>query len=130
MKEIDDERWNIDLTAMAETTTPDLNIPLESCLIPSTPDPCTIVIVGASGDLTARKLVPALFNLYLNSGLPEPFLIVGCARTNMSDQEFKDKIPPDINYGFNEFSDIGRADLETSFLENAIDFFGCLVQAF
>ncbi|MBL7102411.1 MAG: hypothetical protein ISS60_06600, partial [Desulfobacteraceae bacterium] len=44
-------------------------------------EPCTLVIIGASGDLTARKLVPALLNLYLNDGLPDPFLIVGCGRT-------------------------------------------------
>jgi glucose-6-phosphate 1-dehydrogenase len=51
-----------------------------------------IVIIGASGDLTARKIVPALFNLYLNDGLPDPFLVVGCARTKLSDQEFRDKM--------------------------------------
>jgi hypothetical protein len=52
-------------------------------------DPCTLVIIGASGDLTQRKLLPALFDLYLNRGLPEPFLIVGSARTKMSDEEFR-----------------------------------------
>jgi len=74
------------------TTTPDLEIPFESCLIEGNPDPCMIVIVGASGDLTARKIVPALFNLYLNHSLPDPFLVVGCARTKLSDQEFRDKM--------------------------------------
>ncbi|MBN2032810.1 MAG: glucose-6-phosphate dehydrogenase (NADP(+)), partial [Deltaproteobacteria bacterium] len=52
-------------------------------------DPCTLVIIGASGDLTHRKLLPALFNLYLNRSLPEPFLIVGAARTEMSDEDFR-----------------------------------------
>jgi len=74
------------------TTAPDLEIPFESCLIEGNPDPCMIVIVGASGDLTARKIVPALFNLYLNDGLSDPFLVVGCARTKLSDQEFRDKM--------------------------------------
>ena len=74
------------------TTTPDLEIPFESCLIERNPDPCMIVIVGASGDLTARKIVPALFNLYLNDSLPDPFLVVGCARTKLSNQEFRDKM--------------------------------------
>ena len=55
-------------------------------------DPCTIVIVGATGDLTARKLVPALFNLYLNTGLPHPFQIVGCGRTELSEQQFRSKM--------------------------------------
>jgi glucose-6-phosphate 1-dehydrogenase len=92
MSKTDDTR-DLDPTAMAATTmTPDLAVPFESCLIEGYPDPCAIVIVGASGDLTARKLVPALFNLYLNGGLPNPFLVVGCARTRLSDQEFRDKM--------------------------------------
>lgn len=64
----------------------------ETCLIEGKPDPCTIVIVGASGDLTVRKLIPALYNLYLNQGLPDPFLIIGCSRTKMSDQDFRNKM--------------------------------------
>jgi glucose-6-phosphate 1-dehydrogenase len=87
-----DEIRNLDDATMAETTTPDMGIPFESCLIEGTPDPCMVVIVGASGDLTARKIIPALYNLYLNDGLPEPFLVVGCARTKLSDQEFRDKM--------------------------------------
>jgi glucose-6-phosphate 1-dehydrogenase len=88
-----DDKRNLDPTSMAATTmTPDLAVPFESCLIEGHPDPCTIIIVGASGDLTARKLVPALFNLYLNNGLPHPFLVLGCARTRLSDQEFRDKM--------------------------------------
>jgi glucose-6-phosphate 1-dehydrogenase len=82
----------IDNPTIAETKTPDLNIPFESCLIPRIPDPCMIVILGASGDLTSRKLIPALFNLYINNGLPDPFVIVGCARTKMNNQEFRDKM--------------------------------------
>ncbi|MBI4768400.1 MAG: hypothetical protein HY787_28045, partial [Deltaproteobacteria bacterium] len=55
-------------------------------------DPCTIVIVGASGDLTARKLIPALYSLFLNKALPHPFLIVGCSRTRMTDEEFRGRM--------------------------------------
>ncbi|MFC1824000.1 glucose-6-phosphate dehydrogenase [Thermodesulfobacteriota bacterium] len=66
--------------------------PIEPCLAEDRPEPCTIVIAGASGDLTARKVVPALFNLYAHNSLPEPFLIVGCARTEMSDREFREKM--------------------------------------
>ncbi|MBL6977607.1 MAG: glucose-6-phosphate dehydrogenase [Desulfobacteraceae bacterium] len=83
---------NIDNTTIAGTTAPDLEIPFGSCLIDGNPDPCMIVIVGASGDLTARKIIPALFNLYLNNGLSDPFLVVGCARTRLSNQEFRDKM--------------------------------------
>ena len=55
-------------------------------------DPGTVVIVGATGDLTARKLVPALFNLYINDDLPDPFRIVGCGRTKLDDQQFRGKM--------------------------------------
>jgi glucose-6-phosphate 1-dehydrogenase len=61
----------------------------ESCLFEGSPDPCTIVIVGASGDLTARKIVPALFSLFINGGLPDPCRIVGCARTELTQDEFR-----------------------------------------
>jgi glucose-6-phosphate 1-dehydrogenase len=78
--------------AVAKMETKDLGIPAEECMRVGSLDPCTIVIVGASGDLTARKLVPALFNLYANGGLPDPFLIVGCSRTKLSDQDFRNKM--------------------------------------
>jgi len=77
---------------MASVSTPDLGIDPRECLTPERSDPCTIVIVGASGDLTARKLIPALFNLYLNDGLPHPFQIVGCGRTKLDSFEFRNKM--------------------------------------
>ena len=55
-------------------------------------EPYTLVILGASGDLTRRKLVPALFNLYQTKVLPDPFLIVGCGRSEMNDVEFRDSV--------------------------------------
>jgi glucose-6-phosphate 1-dehydrogenase len=54
-----------------------------------TDDPFSMVIFGASGDLTRRKLVPALFALYASRTLPEPFAILGVARTAMSHDEFR-----------------------------------------
>ena len=51
--------------------------------------PCIIVIFGASGDLTSRKLIPALFSLFSQDKLPRPFAIVGCSRTEMDDQQFR-----------------------------------------
>ena len=54
--------------------------------------PCTIVIFGASGDLAARKLLPALFRLFTNQGLPARAAIVGCGRTEMDDQGFRDRM--------------------------------------
>src|ERR1700722_10641862 len=45
-----------------------------------TPDPCIVVIFGASGDLTKRKLLPALYHLEQSGLLPENFSVVGVAR--------------------------------------------------
>ncbi len=52
--------------------------------------PCTIVIVGASGDLSRRKLVPALFSLFCNGFLPKQCRIFGFARTPMTDAQFRE----------------------------------------
>jgi len=52
-------------------------------------EPFTLVIFGASGDLTRRKLMPALWSLYAARTLPEPFAIIATARTAMSDGEFQ-----------------------------------------
>ena len=69
--------------------TGDPSIPLDECAKPDRADPCVIVIFGATGDLTARKLIPSLFNLYRNRGLPKSFAIVGCGRTQMDDLQFR-----------------------------------------
>jgi glucose-6-phosphate 1-dehydrogenase len=54
--------------------------------------PLSIVIFGASGDLTARKLIPALFSLFRKGRLPEEARIVGVARSPLSDDQFRDKL--------------------------------------
>ncbi|NCO59663.1 MAG: glucose-6-phosphate dehydrogenase [Deltaproteobacteria bacterium CG_4_8_14_3_um_filter_51_11] len=64
-------------------------LPAGSCLLEGFPAPCAIVIMGASGDLTARKIMPSLFSLYKKKLLPDPCLILGCARTAYSDDEFR-----------------------------------------
>lgn len=51
--------------------------------------PTTIVIFGASGDLTRRKLIPALFNSYCKKRLPEQFQIVGYARRPWDNHQFR-----------------------------------------
>lgn len=53
------------------------------------PDPQVIVIFGASGDLTKRKAIPALYNLYRENLLPANFAVVGFARTAMTKEEFR-----------------------------------------
>ena len=55
-------------------------------------DPCGIVIFGASGDLAARKLLPALFDLYREKHLPGNFYILGAARRSWSDDEFRNRM--------------------------------------
>jgi glucose-6-phosphate 1-dehydrogenase len=55
-------------------------------------EPFSLVIFGASGDLAHRKLIPALWSLYAARTLPEPFAIIGTARTEMTDQAFRDKM--------------------------------------
>ena len=52
--------------------------------------PCTLVIFGASGDLTRRKLLPALYNLLLDGLLPSNFAVLGMGRKSFSDEEFRD----------------------------------------
>ncbi|QIM69497.1 glucose-6-phosphate dehydrogenase [Basfia succiniciproducens] len=51
-----------------------------------------IVIFGASGDLTHRKLIPALYNLYKIGRLSENFSVLGVARTELSNEEFREKM--------------------------------------
>src|SRR5881392_164705 len=64
--------------------------PLREGLSPrAVPQPCIIVIFGATGDLTHRKLVPALYNLAADGDLPPAVDIVGFARREKSDEEFR-----------------------------------------
>lgn len=60
-----------------------------------TPEPCTVVIFGATGDLTHRKLVPALYNLQRERLLPPGFSVVGFARRDWSDDFFRDSLLKD-----------------------------------
>ncbi len=56
------------------------------------PDNSSIVIFGASGDLTYRKLIPALYHLYASNQLPESFAILGVSRTEYSDESYREKL--------------------------------------
>jgi glucose-6-phosphate 1-dehydrogenase len=55
-------------------------------------DPCTIVIFGASGDLTARKLIPALYQLFKEKQLPPDFRVVGFARREKTDASWRQEL--------------------------------------
>ena len=58
--------------------------------------PCVMVIFGATGDLTKRKLFPALYNLAKEKFLPENFAIVGVGRQEMLSEEFRDQMMVDL----------------------------------
>src|SRR2546426_437439 len=59
-------------------------------------DPCVMVIFGAAGDLTRRKLVPALYNLARNQLLSREFAVLGIAHSSMSEEEFRKKVVEDV----------------------------------
>jgi glucose-6-phosphate 1-dehydrogenase len=63
-----------------------------SCLWQGPAEANAVVIFGASGDLTSRKLLPALYNLFVSGGLPGRFLILGAARRTWSDEEFRTRM--------------------------------------
>ena len=59
-------------------------------------DPCIMVIFGASGDLTKRKLIPALLNLATAKLLPEQFAIIGYAGNDFTTEAFRNQLTEDI----------------------------------
>jgi Glucose-6-phosphate dehydrogenase, NAD binding domain len=70
------------------------------------PPACVLTIFGASGDLTKRKLIPALYNLASERRLPERFAVVGCARSEMTHEAFRDKMREAVS----QFSRTGLKD--------------------
>ena len=78
-------------------------------------EPCTMVIFGATGDLTNRKLIPALYNLAASSDLPTQFKVVGFARREKSDLEFR----TELEEGNKKFSRQGHSpELWASFAQS------------
>jgi glucose-6-phosphate 1-dehydrogenase len=69
------------------------------------PDPCIVVIFGASGDLTKRKLLPALYHLQQSGYLPEDFAVLGVAR-----RELGDTFAPDMKDGILKGGGVETAD--------------------
>src|SRR6478736_8787261 len=68
--------------------------------------PTIFFIFGGTGDLTSRKLVPALFNLFLDGWMPKHLAIVAMGRTAFTDEQFREELLKDIN----QFSRRGKAD--------------------
>jgi glucose-6-phosphate 1-dehydrogenase len=69
---------------------------------------CAVVIFGANGDLTRRKLMPALYRLAYDRRLPTGFAIVGISRTPLSDENFRDKMRESVE----QFSEDTQFDAE------------------
>jgi len=95
---------NSKLEAVIEGIAQELGLASDKRLVDDILEPCLIVILGASGDLAGRKLLPALFSLYLQRGLPTPFTILGCSRTKMSVEDWRARAKQAVvdSSGFNE----------------------------
>src|SRR5947209_15811895 len=65
-----------------------------------TPEPCTMVIMGATGDLSHRKLMPSLYNLALDHLVPHGFSIVGFSRQDKAHEDFRN----DMRQSVDQFS--------------------------
>jgi glucose-6-phosphate 1-dehydrogenase len=90
-------------TQLNETETEE-NPLLEGLRLRRTPEPCVLTIFGASGDLTRRKIFPALYSLALRKFLPEQFAVVGIARTENTTEEFVSAMEAAVReFGRDEF---------------------------
>jgi glucose-6-phosphate 1-dehydrogenase len=79
---------------------------LEGLQLRRTPDPCVLTIFGASGDLTKKKLLPALYALAFRRLLPPKFAVLGVARTDETDEEFRERMKEAVQeHGRDEFRD-------------------------
>jgi glucose-6-phosphate 1-dehydrogenase len=88
-----------------------------------TAEPCALTIFGASGDLTQRKLIPALYALAFRNLLPANFGVVGVARTAMTDDEFREKMQQAvIDHARDEFRPEVWDELAEGFRYVATDF--------
>ena len=77
---------------------------LEGLRVRRTPEPLALTIFGASGDLTQRKLMPALYALAYRRLLPDRFGVVGAARTEMTADEFREQMREAVEkHGRDEF---------------------------
>ena len=88
-----------------------------------TAEPCALTIFGASGDLTQRKLIPALYSLAFRNLLPPNFGVVGVARTPMTDEEFREKMQQAVtDHARDEFRPEVWDELADGFRYVATDF--------
>jgi len=95
---------------------PPINPLRDNLRIEATPGPTTLVIFGASGDLTKRKLLPAVYHLARNQRLPPRFAVIGVGRTQMDDDAFRDQFKDSLR----EFAKVGGDDEVASSLARRI----------
>ncbi|MEP6648060.1 MAG: glucose-6-phosphate dehydrogenase [Saprospiraceae bacterium] len=82
--------------------------------------PTIIVILGATGDLTWRKLTPAIYNLYLDGWLPENFAVIGVSRSPLTLSEFQTR----LHQGVDKFSRRGKSKLKDwNIFKNYLNYF-------
>jgi len=71
------------------------------------PDPFTLIIFGASGDLTERMLIPSLYHLFSENELPENFSVAGFSRKEMTNESFRENMKAGVieHYGPDNFNE-------------------------
>src|SRR6187551_456705 len=84
---------------------------LDGLRIEPTPETSALVIFGASGDLTRRKLLPALYQLARGQRLPARFTVIGISRSEISDEAFRDQFQDSLKEfsGLEQPDDVSRA---------------------
>jgi glucose-6-phosphate 1-dehydrogenase len=95
---------------------PSINPLRDNLRIEATPGPTSLVIFGASGDLTRRKLLPAVYHLARNQRLPPRFAVIGVGRTQMDDDVFRSQFRDSLR----EFAKVGGDDEVASSLARRI----------
>ncbi len=81
------------------------------------PEPTSIVIFGATGDLAGRKLAPALYNIMLDGGLSDPTLIIGVSRGDQTAQKFAADLRPRVEEFSRQKVEPGKWDKFASMLD-------------
>src|SRR3954464_9402882 len=85
---------------------------MNSAKTPVQSQPTIFFIFGGTGDLTSRKLLPALYNLYLDGWMPQHFAIIGMGRTKQTDEQFRELLLDDIKkFSRNGISDQAKWDV-------------------
>src|SRR6478752_1054123 len=96
----------------------DANPLLDGLRIEPTPTPTALVIFGASGDLTRRKLLPAVYHLSRGQRLPARFSVIGVARTPMTDDQFRQQFHDSLK----EFAGLAAPDDVSSAMARALTY--------